>query len=88
MIKVATPVVPLVHAPTTDKTGGGTGVFVGVLVGSGVFVGVGVGRLEHEPTTLNVTEERKEVLYVTVMVAYPAPLIEVNCPGGRLSEPL
>ena len=43
------------------------GVFVGVL--AGVLVGVLVGRNKHEPTVLNVTEDRNEVLYVTVMVA-------------------
>ena len=64
-----------VHTPVAEREGGAGGVFVGVLVGvfvgvlAGVLVGVLVGRNKHEPTVLNVTEDRNEVLYVTVMVA-------------------
>ena len=81
MMKVAMPVFTPLHAPVAESDGGGTGVWVGVSVGSGVLLGVAVGRREHDPTTLKVTEERNDVLYVTVMVAYPAPTIEVDCPG-------
>ena len=38
-----------------------SGVLVGVGVFSGVLVGVLVGRLEHEPTVLSVTDERNVV---------------------------
>lgn len=76
--KVAVSVFTPLHEPVAESEGGVTGVLVGVLVGSAVLVGVAVGRREQEPTTLNVTEERNEVLYVTVMVAYPAPMIEVD----------
>lgn len=89
-----------VHAPLTDNDGGGTGVLVGVLVGDGVKVGVGVfvaagvlvgvevGRTVHEPDTFNSTEDRTAVRYVTFMVAYPAPLMDMDCPDWRLIPPL
>lgn len=73
--KVAEPVLIPLQTPVADNEGGAGGVLVGVLVGApvgvllGVLVGVFVGRFAHEPTVLNVTEERIEVLYVTVMVA-------------------
>lgn len=63
-----------VHTPVAERAGGAGGVLVGVLVGglagvlvgvfvlTGVLVGVLVGRNKHEPTVLNVTEERIEVL--------------------------
>lgn len=53
-----------VHTPVAERAGGAGGVLVGVLVGglAGVLVGVLVGRNKHEPTVLNVTEERIEVL--------------------------
>ena len=53
MVKVAL-AVSLVHTPTAVNFGA-TGVLVGV------FVGVLTGRLEQEPTVLNVTEERNDV---------------------------
>ena len=65
MVKVAL-AVSLVHTPTAVNFGA-TGVLVGVDVGVkvgvmvGVFVGVLTGRLEQEPTVLNVTEERNDV---------------------------
>lgn len=61
--------------PATANEGGVEGVFVGVLVGvfSGVLVGVAVGLSEQEPVTFRVTDERNEVLYVTVTLALPAP---------------
>lgn len=46
-----------------------------------VLVGVAVGLREHEPVTFNVTEDRNEVLYVTVIVALPAPLIVTDALG-------
>lgn len=49
---------------------------------------MGVGLREQEPVTFNVTEERKEVLYVTVMLALPAPLIVTDCPGCKSTGPL
>ena len=73
--KVAEPIFPPLQIPVADNEGGAGGVLVGVLVGVwvgvvvGVLVGVLVGRNKQEPTVLKVTEERKEVLYVTVMVA-------------------
>ncbi len=63
IVNVAVPVLIPLHAPVTDKADGIEGVEVGVLVG------VLVGRFAQEPTVLNVTEERIDVLYVTVMVA-------------------
>ncbi len=54
--KVAVPVLILLHTPVADKAGGAGGVCVGVPVG--VFIGRGW----HEPTALNVTDERNEVL--------------------------
>ena len=86
-VKVAVPVVVLLHAPATESAGGVFGVDVGVSVGSGVNVAVAVGALIHEPFTLNVTDERKDVLYVTTMVAFPAPVIEVEAPGSRSTMP-
>lgn len=61
-VKVAVPVVVLLHEPTTESEGGVIGVEVGVSVGSGVNVAVAVGLLIQEPFTLNVTDERKDVL--------------------------
>lgn len=72
---VAVLVLTPLHTPVALKDGGAGGVLVGVLVGKpvgvtvGVFVGVLVGRKEQDPTELNVTEDRKDVLYITVMVA-------------------
>ena len=51
------------------------GVLVGVDVGVDVWVGVAVGLSTQEPVTLKVTEDKNEVLYVTVIVALPAPFI-------------
>jgi hypothetical protein len=45
-----------------------------VAVAVDVLVGVAVGLREHEPVTLKVTDDKNEVLYVTVIVALPAPL--------------
>ena len=59
-MKVAVGLLTLLHEPTTDSEGG---------LGGGVFVGVLVGRARQDPVTLSVTEERNDVLYVTVMVA-------------------
>jgi NhaP-type Na+/H+ or K+/H+ antiporter len=90
MTKVAVPVLFPVHTPVADKAEAAGGVFVGVLVivtvgvTVGVFVGVLVGRARHDPTVLNVTEERKVVLYVTVITALPAPFKEMVPPGCRL----
>ena len=53
-----------------------------------VLVGVAVGLREHEPVTLNVTEDRNEVLYVTVMVALPAPLIVTEALGRISTGPV
>lgn len=78
---VATPALE-VHDPFALSTGG-TSVFVGVLVrvlvgvlegvlvgvSEGVLVGVLVGRCAHDPVTLNVTEDKMSVLYVTFIVA-------------------
>lgn len=84
IVKVATPLFPPVHAAVAFNEGTlesgvevlvGVAVFSGVLVGvkvavfSGVLVGVAVGRLAQKPVTLRVTEERNDVLYVTVIVA-------------------
>lgn len=85
MTNSAVPVLTPVHAPVADKSGP-VGTFPGgVLVG--VLVGVFVGRNKHEPTVLNVTEDRNDVLYVTVMVAYPTPFKERVSPGCRLIVP-
>jgi hypothetical protein len=68
MTNVAVPVLIPLHTPVADKDGGAGGVFVGALVGvfvgalTGVFVGVLVGRNKHEPTVLNVTDDRNDVL--------------------------
>lgn len=86
-VNVAVPVVVLLHAPTTESEGGVTGVDVGVSVGGRVDVAVAVGLLMQEPFTLNVTDDRKDVLYVTIMVAFPAPVIEVEAPGSRSTVP-
>ena len=51
-------------------------------------VGVAVGLREHEPVTLNVTDDRNEVLYVTVMVALPAPLTVTEAFGRRSTGPV
>ncbi|GAB4496895.1 MAG: hypothetical protein OHK003_03690 [Anaerolineales bacterium] len=59
---------------------------MGVLVG--VFVGVAVGLRKQDPVTLNVTDDKKEVLYVTVIVALPAPGIVTDCPGCKSTLPL
>lgn len=81
IVKIAVPVLTPPHAPCTVRTGGLTG-------WSLVEVGVGVGRREQEPVTFNVTEDRKEVLYVTVMLALPSPLIVTDCPGSKSTGPL
>ena len=90
MTKVAVPVLTPLQTPVADKEGSAGGVLVAVLVGVlvGVFVGVLVGRTRHEPTVLNFTEERKDVRYVTVMVALPAPFMETRPPGSRSMGPL
>lgn len=81
MVKTAVPVLTPPHAPWTESTGGLTG-------WSLVAVGVGVGLREQEPVTFNVTEERNEVLYVTVILALPAPLIVTDWPGCISTAPL
>lgn len=46
-----------------------------------MLVGVAVGLREHDPVTFKVTEDKNEVLYVTVIVALPAPLIVTDAFG-------
>ena len=61
---------------------------VGVFVATEVLVGVAVGLREQDPVTFNVTEDKKEVLYVTVIVALPAPTIVTEVLGCRSTGPL
>lgn len=79
--------------PAMESAGGLTvAVLVGVFVGRGVAVavcvGVAVGRRKQEPFTVRVTDDRKEVRYVTVMTAFPAPGISIKVPGAISTEPV
>ena len=65
-IKLALPKavqMPLTSRLDLSQTLVAVGVMVGVLVGVfvGVFVGVLVGCREHEPVTLNVTDDKNDV---------------------------